>query len=263
MVRDSITRAAVPGVTIETTGPDTARATVTDAKGEFRFDHLTPAVYRLKYTLAGFLGSDAKGTAVIALQKGGASERVALEVTPFARLEGVVLGEEGRPLEGVNVYTDFNLQATTDADGRYAIERLQPGRYQIMLRAPFENRRATVKRNAETGEVFGYAEVEFYPGVAERQACNARNCQRRTPTCAASTSACAASAWSNSAAVSWNVPAANRCPRARAWNSRAPTPRSHSATTAVFASSSSSQAITTFSSIARTTAKRCLTSPPA
>jgi hypothetical protein len=170
VVRDSIIRAGVPGVTIEATGPDTSRSTVSDAKGEFRFDHLTPATYRLKYTLTGYLGSDAKGTAVIALPKGGATERIALEVTPFARLEGVVLGEEGRPLEGVNVYTDANLQATTDAEGHYAIERLQPGRYQIMLRAPLEIRRATAKRNPETGEVFGYANVEFYPGVADRQA---------------------------------------------------------------------------------------------
>lgn len=124
----------------------------------------------MKYTLQGYLGSDTRGVSLVSVSKAGVTERIALEVTPFARLEGIVLDEEGRPLQGVMVYTGTNYQATTGADGRYTVEHLQPGTYSIILRTPYEIRRTTLKRDPETGEVFGYANTEYYPGVADQQA---------------------------------------------------------------------------------------------
>jgi hypothetical protein len=49
------------------------------------------------YTLPGYLGSDANGTELVYIRAGAVTERVTLELTPFARLEGTVLDEEGRP----------------------------------------------------------------------------------------------------------------------------------------------------------------------
>jgi len=169
-VRDAMTKAPVAGAAIEATGPEAARSTVSDAKGEFRFEHLTPGSYRLKYTLQGYLGSDASGARQVTVKSAGSAEPLVLRMTPVARLEGVVVDEEGHPMPGVGVYTDGSHQATTGADGRYAIERLQPGTYRLVLRTPYEARRKTLKRDERTGEVFGYANTEFYPGVADAQA---------------------------------------------------------------------------------------------
>jgi 5-hydroxyisourate hydrolase-like protein (transthyretin family) len=169
-VRDSVTRATVPGVALELTGPDTARTAVTNAKGEYRFENLASGVYKMKFTMPGYLGADVRGPSTVTLTKPGQTAHIPLEITPFARLEGVVLDEEGRPLPGVMVYTGSNYQDTTTADGHYAIEPLQPGSYAIVVRTPFEIRRNTAKRDPETGETFGYSNTEFYPGVADQQA---------------------------------------------------------------------------------------------
>jgi hypothetical protein len=109
-VRDSVTRAPVPGVALEATGPQTARTAVSGAKGEFGFENLPTGVYKLKYTIQGYLGSDVRGSSTVTLIRPGQNAHLALEVTPFARLEGVVLDEDGRPLQGVRVYTSPNYQ---------------------------------------------------------------------------------------------------------------------------------------------------------
>lgn len=106
----------------------------------------------------------------VALRNHGATERLVLRMIAVARIEGVVLDEEGRPMQGVMIYTSFSLRATTDAAGRYEIENLDPGKYTIALRVPFALRRETLKRDANTGEMFGYPNTSYYPGVADAQA---------------------------------------------------------------------------------------------
>ena len=96
-VRDALTKAPLSGVTIRANDPVSPHTTIAGADGGFRLDHLTPANYRLKYTLPGYLGSDANGTELVYIRAGAVTERVTLELTPFARLEGTVLDEEGRP----------------------------------------------------------------------------------------------------------------------------------------------------------------------
>jgi hypothetical protein len=169
-VRDALTKAPLSGVTVETNDPVSARTTLTGADGRFRLDHLAPANHRLKYTLPGYKGTDEMGSELVYLRGGAVTEHVTLELTPFARLEGTVLDEEGRPLQGVMVYTGANLRATTNQDGRYTIEQLEPGSYRIALRTPYEIRSKTLKRDPETGETFGYANTEYYPGTADPQA---------------------------------------------------------------------------------------------
>ncbi len=170
MVRDGDTKAPIAGATVEVGGPQKLSQAISDANGEFRFEHLVPGNYRLKYTMPGYFGSDTRGTAASAIAAADSVARVSLEMTAYARLEGAVFDEEGHPFEGVLVYTGTNYQTTTGADGRYTIERLRPGSYLIVLRTPYPIRRKNAKRDPETGEVFGYANTEFYPGVAEAQA---------------------------------------------------------------------------------------------
>jgi hypothetical protein len=170
VVRDGDTKAPIAGAAIEVGGPQALRQALSDANGEFRFEHLVPGNYRLKYTLTGYFGSDTRGTAAAVIAAADSVERVSLEMTAYARLEGTVFDEEGRPFEGVLVYTGTNYQTTTGPDGHYTIEHLRPGSYLIVLRTPYPIRRKNAKRDPETGEVFGYANTEFYPGVAEAQA---------------------------------------------------------------------------------------------
>ena len=169
-VRDTLTKAPLPGVAVEANDSESARTTITGADGGFLFDRLAPATYRLKYTLPGYLSSGAMGSELVYIRAGAVTERVTLELFPFARLEGSVLDEEGHPLSGVMVYAEDSLQASTNQDGRYTMERLGPGTFRIALRTPYETRRRTLKRDPETGETFGYPNVEYYPGTADRQA---------------------------------------------------------------------------------------------
>ena len=175
-VRDTVTKAPLPGVAVEANDAESARTTISGADGGFRFDRLAPATYRLKYTLPGYLGSDAKGTQTISIKAGAVTEHITLELTPFARIEGTVFDEDGQPLAGVNIHTSgiqvptAALRATTSQDGRYAITQLEPGPYRIEVRIPDETRRRLLKRNPETGETFGYASPEYYPGTADPQA---------------------------------------------------------------------------------------------
>jgi Carboxypeptidase regulatory-like domain len=139
--------------------------------GGFRFEHLAPAGYRLKYTLPGYLSSDAVGSELVYVRAGAVTERITLELFPLARLEGTVLDEEGRPFPGVMVNAGrYNLRATTDQDGRYVLEQVGRGTYGIEYRTPYEIRRKTLLRDPETGETFGYANTEYYPGTADREA---------------------------------------------------------------------------------------------
>ena len=47
-VRDTNTHALLAGVSIEATGPEVSHNTISDAKGEFRFENLSVGSYRLK-----------------------------------------------------------------------------------------------------------------------------------------------------------------------------------------------------------------------
>jgi protocatechuate 3,4-dioxygenase beta subunit len=173
-IRDTRTKAPLPGVTVEANvvanGPVFAGTTITGADGGFRFDNLQPATYRLKCALPGYVSSDAVGSELVYIRDAAVTEHVTLELFPFARLAGTVLDEDGQPLPGVMVYTGNSLPATTNQDGRYTVEQLPPGSYRIAFRMPSEIRRKTLKRDPETGETFGYADTEYYPGTADLQA---------------------------------------------------------------------------------------------
>ena len=166
-VRDALTKAPIAGVAIEATGPEFTRNTTSDANGGFIFEHLATGNYRLKYTMPGYTASEFTGAALVTVGKAGSAERVPLEMIQEARLEGVVVDEEGHPMQDVIVYSGGSQLATTGADGRYAVEHLRPGNFSMLLRTPYEVRRKTLKRDPATGEIFGYANTAYYPGVAD------------------------------------------------------------------------------------------------
>jgi Ca-activated chloride channel family protein len=73
---------ALPGVTVELTGPDTTRTVTSDARGRFSFGLLAPGVYQVRFKLAGF--NDVVQTATV---QGGGTLRLT------ARMAGAPLQE--------------------------------------------------------------------------------------------------------------------------------------------------------------------------
>jgi hypothetical protein len=169
-VRDGLTKAPIAGATVEATAPQFKRTATSDGKGEFTFDHLAPGNYSLKYTMQGYIPANFTGSAQAIVRKAGKADPVVLELLQAGRLEGVVLDEEGHPMPGVMLYSGIGHLATTGADGRYLIENLRPGNYTLLLRTPIEIRRKSLKRDPETGEIFGYPNTAYFPGVADPQA---------------------------------------------------------------------------------------------
>ena len=99
-----------------------------------------------------------------------AEESVNIGLESASSVSGVVLDEDGRPMDGVSVYAGFSLIGATDAEGRYQVGPLRPGNVVLAYRIPLAQRLKTLKHDSETGETFGYISSVYYPGTADQQA---------------------------------------------------------------------------------------------
>jgi hypothetical protein len=169
LVRDSTSKAPLPGVEVVVTAPRFRANVTTGGEGAFRFEHLPGGDYRVGYTKPGYMGSNVFGaTKRVHLQDGVVAERLIIDLAPYAEVDGVVLDEEGKPFPGVIVHAESgNGPATTDEAGRYHLEVLIPRPGRIDMRVPFEIRRKTIARDPATGEVLGYANTQSYPTVVD------------------------------------------------------------------------------------------------
>ena len=157
-VRDSESGLAIAGAKVLLTG---AKEVQTDQTGTFRFDPVRPGKYVIYYRKEKY----DDGSAAVEVKPGGAT--VTLKMRPYAEMEGVVRDEDGKPLEGVNVYVG-GLRDSTDKAGHYRAQDISAGTYTIALRLPFALRRRTALRNEKRGETFGYGYTLYYPGVTDR-----------------------------------------------------------------------------------------------
>jgi hypothetical protein len=84
-----------------------------------------------------------------------------------SEITGQVLDEDGHPMSGVLVYhaSSSELQATTDANGRYRIADATPGDYLFYCRLNLALREKVLQRNQKTGAATGYADTYYFPGV--------------------------------------------------------------------------------------------------
>ncbi|MEO8368079.1 MAG: carboxypeptidase-like regulatory domain-containing protein [Candidatus Solibacter sp.] len=165
-VTDALSRLPVDGARIALRGPAPGSAT-TSADGAFRFEHLVPGEYNITVTKSGYLDST-KGSVhhAVTLKAGVFTETASLALTPLGALEGAVLDEEGKPMAGVYVSV-ATFSVPTNKDGRFAFEDLIPDTYQIVVNVPHAMRAATLSRDESTGEFYGYAPAQFYPGAAD------------------------------------------------------------------------------------------------
>jgi hypothetical protein len=167
VVVDSATGQPVPAAHISMVLEDRVPDFFTDASGGFRVEGLMPDRYRLVVQHTGYRDSKRN----VALTEESPSAKLTIRLTPLSEITGQVLNEEGRPMSGVLVYTSLGglLQATTDANGRYRIADLAPGDYLVHCRLAFAMREKLLERNEKTGEVMGYADTYYFPGIEDRE----------------------------------------------------------------------------------------------
>jgi hypothetical protein len=158
-VRDSVTKLPIAGVTVAIRGATHATA-LSDDTGRFRCEDAPPGKYMALYSKKGY----DQGSASFEIK--AADNPLTLELRPWSELEGTVLDEDGRPLEGIPVYIG-GLRDTTGKDGRYHARDITAGQYTLSFQVPYELRRRMLARDPKTGETFGYATTHFYPGIAD------------------------------------------------------------------------------------------------
>ncbi len=158
---DAATRAPLAGATVALSPADTAADAITTVTGGFRFAGIPAGKYRVSAKLDGYR----EAARFVEAKPGTEQEKITLALTPLSSISGRVLDENGAPVAGVVVTAGAGHKAETDAAGRYRLEDLSTGEYRLKFRPPIAMRRETAEKNEKTGEVFGYADRIYYPGV--------------------------------------------------------------------------------------------------
>jgi hypothetical protein len=111
----------------------------TDPSGRFRIRNVKPGGYRLAPSRVGFDGAAVE----IRIEGGADPPPLDVRMMPWPGVRGRVIDPERQPVPGVRVRA-INLsnalgvvyEFTTDAAGRFALERLPPGRYRFLATPP-------------------------------------------------------------------------------------------------------------------------------
>ena len=133
---NSLTHAAIEGVEVRLWTKDaTNYVTTTDAAGAFRIDGIKSGQYNFRFEKSGYVSTEVADPRK-ALRVGLAKEAIRLDVelTPFATLAGRVLDGEGKAAAKVEVQAGDFKSATTDDDGRFAFDNLEPGSYTLLAK---------------------------------------------------------------------------------------------------------------------------------
>ncbi|HVI84480.1 MAG TPA: carboxypeptidase regulatory-like domain-containing protein [bacterium] len=163
-LRDAISRAPLAGASIALRGP-APRSATTGPGGEFWFEQLPPGDYEFVIRKSGYVDSETPGfRSTLRLKPGAVTETAVIDLTPFGALEGAVLDEAGKPLPGV-VVTLGAASHTTDKEGRFGFEDIIPGPYPVIVNVPHEVRARNLVRDPSTGDYYGYAPAQYYPGA--------------------------------------------------------------------------------------------------
>jgi hypothetical protein len=151
------------------------KAVLSGPEGEFSFPDVQPGMVTVGVSKPGFFGP---GTAMkntpgmLQVMVSADSHSVVVKLAPEAVIWGHVAGRDDDPLEGalVQVLAPRNndgvmhlfpeVSATTDEDGNYRIAGLAAGKYFIVLRANYSERRVLGARNSKSDET--YAPI-YYP----------------------------------------------------------------------------------------------------
>ena len=128
-------------VIAETEGYSLVR--LTDARGSFCFENLTPGDYDLMAQKAGY--GDALHTVTLAVEENAVVKPLLIRMTRYAGLSGTVLDTEGELLPGVQVTVWQRVRSQNgagplavdvtraDSRGAFRVSRLDPGTYYLSV----------------------------------------------------------------------------------------------------------------------------------
>jgi 5-hydroxyisourate hydrolase-like protein (transthyretin family) len=172
LVINSITRDAMPGVTVELAAAGVKQITVTGASGNFRFTDLPPGEYALSFRADHYFQTQSNSLQVTSAAE---TRHLDVELDPATKLSGRVLDGDGKPLAGVRVdiFTRTARQGimsfTTDKDGYFHPPDLRPGAYFLLARS---NRGTNIPAAKEAPPTLDVNEKmnlasTFYPNVTD------------------------------------------------------------------------------------------------
>jgi hypothetical protein len=161
--------AAVPGASIRVRLGEVwdyperrAIAAVSDSAGRFVLQDGPPA--------DGMLWADAAGHTTLSVRVEPGAEALRIVLPRMRSIEGrVTRAETGEPLAGVVVYVRFgsgvmrraDTVARTDADGRWRVDGLQPGKHTVWAAPRYVARQPNVVEDWKFGVVAGATGVDF------------------------------------------------------------------------------------------------------
>lgn len=138
-VTNAITHEPVEGVRVVLFPISRSSSAKSDASGRFRIPNVKPGGYRLEPSMQGFDGVAME----IRIEAGVDPRPFDLTMVPWPRLRGTVFDPERRPVARVRVRAISSNSAhgvvhevTTDATGRFILERLAPGQYHVLATLP-------------------------------------------------------------------------------------------------------------------------------
>ena len=139
-VTNELTGEPLAGAQLQVTGCGiAATGSQTRKDGRVSYTGVTPGICDIKASRAGFLGKDGVS---FAIRRGQGLQEMRIPLAPAGAIEGRVLDDEGNPVEharvvviGIGYSRGFLNDSPSDAQGRFRIGQLSPGKYRLRAEA--------------------------------------------------------------------------------------------------------------------------------
>jgi protocatechuate 3,4-dioxygenase beta subunit len=174
VVVNPLTHTGVAGVSVHLVVQEGVQETKTGESGDYHFSGIAPGDYVVVFSKPGYFTpesaySNPVGTRPTPLKVGSDPIRLNREMIPLGALRGRVIDPEGKPAAHVKVEATNMLDpvtATTDDDGTFLFDKLQPGTYRLRAKPPAASKTATTS-GARQENVRVETVPTFYPSVTD------------------------------------------------------------------------------------------------
>lgn len=133
-----MTHTGIDGVDVVLFTQDSSYEVTTGATGEFRVSGVKPGEYTASFGKVGFSvpreGLFPRLPPPVHVNDGDQLARIDIEMSPGATLSGRVLDSDGNPAAGIEVQTNLAGTVSTDRNGKFVFENLEPGSYTLLAK---------------------------------------------------------------------------------------------------------------------------------